>query len=142
MKTATACACAEARRVARVITQFYDSKLRSAGLEAPQYTLLMTVEQMGSCSPVDLGRYHSLDKTTVSRNLKVLERNGWIESSIAKDRRKYLLRLTPAGYKRLTDAKLEWAKAQEQLRAKMTAAEWAAMFRAFATVTHAVQAAR
>lgn len=133
------CACATARQVARVLTQLYDSRLRSSGVEAPQFALLMTLAQQGSCNQVDLGRRYALDKTTVSRNLKLLERNGWIESSIGADRRERQFTLTPKGRKRIAQAKPAWKKAQNQLQAGMTAAEWDAMFTTFRTVTRAAQ---
>jgi DNA-binding MarR family transcriptional regulator len=133
------CACATARQVARVLTQLYDSRLRSTGLEAPQFALLMTLEQQGPCGPVDLGRRYALDKTTVSRNLKLLERKGWIESTAAKDKRKREFILTGAGRKQLAAAKPQWKKAQNLLRVGMSAKQWDEMFRVFRTVTATVQ---
>lgn len=134
-----ACACATARQVARVLTQLYDSRLRDVGIEAPQFALMMALETHGPCTQGTLGRRHALDKTTVSRNLKLLERNRWIESSVASDRRERQLVLTAEGRKRLAAAKPVWKKAQEQLRSGMTKAQWDAMFRAFRAVTGTVQ---
>jgi DNA-binding MarR family transcriptional regulator len=134
------CACATARQVARVLTQLYDSRLRDTGLEAPQFALMMTLEKQGPCSQVDLGRRYALDKTTVSRNLKLLERNGWISSSAASDRRKRQFTLTAAGRKRLAVAMPVWKKAQNQLRSGMAAEQWDAMFGVFRTVVQAAQA--
>ena len=133
------CACATARQAARVLTQLYDSRLQSTDLEAPQFALMMTLEQQGPCGPVDLGRRYALDKTTVSRNLKLLERKGWIESSAAKDKRKREFVLTAAGRKQLEAAKPHWKKAQNQLRAGMSAEQWDEMFRVFRMVTQTVQ---
>lgn len=134
------CACATARQAARVLTQLYDSQLRRTALEAPQFALMMTLEKQGPCGPVDLGRRYVLDKTTVSRNLKLLERKGWIESSAATDRRKREFVLTAAGRKQLAAAKPHWKKAQNLLRAGMSAKQWNEMFRVFRTVTKTAQA--
>ena len=131
------CACATARQVARVLTQLYDSRLQRSGLEAPQFALMMTLETQGPCSQVALGRRYALDKTTISRNLKLLKRNGWVEGSSASDRRERVVALTAAGRKRLAAAKPEWKKAQAVLRSGMTPGQWNAMFDAFATVTKA-----
>ena len=131
------CACATARQVARVLTQWYDDRLRASGLEAPQFALLMTLDKQGPCSQVALGRRYALDKTTVSRNLKVLQRNGWIEASVATDRRERQFTLTTEGRQRLAAAKPEWKKAQDMLRSAMTSAQWDAMFEAFTIVTKA-----
>lgn len=132
------CACATARQVARLLTHLYDSRLRQTGIEAPQFALMMTL-QNGPQSQVDLGRRYALDKTTVSRNLKVLERNRWIEPSVASDRRKRQFTLTAAGRKRLAAALPEWKKAQNQLRSSMTAEQWDAMFQVFRTITEVAQ---
>jgi len=132
------CACATARQVARVLTQLYDSRLRGSDLEAPQFALMMTLEQE-PCSQVDLGRRYALDKTTVSRNLKLLERKGWIESAVTSDKRKREFILTTAGRQRLAAAKPQWKKAQNQLRAGMAAGQWDSMFRVFKTVIQAAQ---
>jgi len=133
------CACAAARQAARVLTQFYDNRMRSSGLEAPQFTLMMALDEAGPCSQVELGRLFSLDKTTVSRNLKLLERNGWIEPVAAGDKRLRRFALTSAGRKRLAAAKPEWKKAQDQLRTGMTAEQWEGMFQTFRNITRATQ---
>jgi DNA-binding MarR family transcriptional regulator len=135
------CACATARHVARTLTQLYDRTLRDTGLEAPQFALLMTLEETGPCTQTALGHQHALDKTTVSRNVRWLERRGWIESSVGMDRRQRRVQLTREGRRRLALAKPSWRKAQDHLRAEMTEQEWRAMFRAFKTIAGAADRA-
>ena len=136
-----ACVCATARQAARALTQLYDSWLRETGIEAPQFALMMTLDRQGPCSQATIGRRYVIDKTTLSRNVRLLERQGWIESSTANDRRERRFALTAAGHKRLDAAKPKWKKAQQHLRSGMSAREWEAMLRAFRTVTRAAQAA-
>jgi DNA-binding MarR family transcriptional regulator len=133
------CACATARQVARILTQLYDARLRDCGIEAPQFALLMTLERKGPCSQVELGRMYALDKTTVSRNLKVLEKNGWVGMSVGSDRRERQFGLTALGRDRLAAAKPEWRKAQDRLRSSMPAGQWDEMFRVFRTVAGAAR---
>jgi DNA-binding MarR family transcriptional regulator len=140
--TGIACACAAARQVARVLTQLYDSRLRGAGIEAPQFALMMALDRQGPCSQAAIGRRHAIDKTTISRNLKLLARNGWIESPVARGTRERRFTLTAAGRRRLAAARPEWRKAQQQLRAGMTAEQWDAMWRVFGAVTGAAQMAQ
>jgi DNA-binding MarR family transcriptional regulator len=140
--TDLACACATARQVARVLTQLYDSRLRGTGVEAPQFALMMTLDKQGPCSQGALGRRYALDKTTMSRNLKLLERQGWIESSTTNDKRERRFTLTDTGRKRLAAARPEWKKAQDELRSAMTARQWNAMFDAFRAVAHAAHTAK
>lgn len=131
------CACATARHVARTLTQLYDRALRGSGLEAPQFALLMTLEHQGPCTQAALGQHHALDKTTVSRNVRWLERQGWIRSAPGADRRVRELQLTAEGRRRLAAAKPEWRRAQDQLRSEMTSGEWKAMFAAFTAASAA-----
>ena len=87
-----------------MITQLYDSRLRGTGMEAPQFALLMTLHKHGPCSQVTLGRRYALDKTTVSRNLRWLEGQGWIvAAALAGDRRHRQFTLTANGRKKLGD---------------------------------------
>jgi DNA-binding MarR family transcriptional regulator len=131
------CACATARQVARSLTQLYDGWLRDTGVEAPQFALLMTLEKEGALSQAAIGRRYALDKTTVSRNLKLLERRGWIQSSAGTDKRERRFSLTPSGRKRLVAARPKWMKAQAALRTQMGAKAWTTMFHAFRTAADA-----
>jgi DNA-binding MarR family transcriptional regulator len=133
------CACATARQLARTLTQLYDRHLRTAGMETPQFTILMMLDQAGPLSQVDLGRLQSMDKTTVSRNVRVLEKYGWIREVSSNDRRKRQFGLSSDGKKRLSAAKPAWEKAQRELRSGMTAEQWPAMFETFGAVTAAAR---
>src|SRR5471032_3058355 len=88
-----ACACATARRAARAVTQLYDGHLRASEIEAPQFALLSALHAQGPCSQSAIGDRLALDKTTLSRNLKLLRQNGWIETAGAEDgrERRYVL---------------------------------------------------
>jgi DNA-binding MarR family transcriptional regulator len=134
-----ACACATARLVARALTQLYDTALRGTGLEAPQFALLLTLDKAGPLSQAALGRRYALDKTTVSRNLRWLERQGWVQGEAGSDRRERRFALTEDGRERLAQAHPRWRKAQERLRAEMTEAEWTQMFAAFRNVANAAE---
>jgi DNA-binding MarR family transcriptional regulator len=137
-----ACACAAARQAARAVTQLYDRWLIGTGLEAPQFALLMTLDRHGAVSQAALGRRYALDKTTISRNLKLFEREGWITASSADDKRERRFAITAAGHARLAAARPEWKKAQDHLRAGMTAKQWHAMFETFRTTARAARAAQ
>lgn len=135
-----ACACMAARSAARAVTQLYDRHLRASEVEATQFALLSMLQGMGPCSQAAISRRFALDKTTLSRNLKVLYDRGLIALGVAEDRRERRYVVTPSGQQRLASARPRWRDAQEQLRASMTAAEWDAMWKAFAVVTAAAAA--
>lgn len=133
------CACATARRAARAMTQLYDAHLRAAGIEGPQFALLSALGAIGPCSQAAIGQRFALDKTTLSRNLKLLKKKGWIDAAPAEDGRERRVALSAAGRKRLDAAQPCWRKAQQQLRRGMTRTEWDAMWKAFRIVTAAAQ---
>ena len=66
------CACATARRAARALTQLYDGHLRASEIEATQFSLLALLSSLGPCHQAVIGERFALDKTTLSRNLKLL----------------------------------------------------------------------
>lgn len=135
------CACASTRRLARLLTQLYDHFLREAGLETAQFSLLVAIDQHQHGHQSALGARCAMDKTTVSRNLKLLERKGWISSTPGTDRRARHVMLTRAGRQRLAAGLPEWRKAQKQLRAFMPGEEWTALLRTLESSRRAAQAA-
>ena len=135
------CACATARQVARSLTQLYDSWLRAASLEAPQFALMAALSQGDGANQAGLARRFALDKTTMSRNVRLLEREGLVARTSGRDRRERRLTLTAEGRARLQAARPAWRLAQQALRATMSGPEWNAMLRAFRTVGAAAAAA-
>jgi DNA-binding MarR family transcriptional regulator len=135
------CACATLRRAARLLTQLYDEELRPH-LQASQFALLMALDRRPRCNQSMLSRALAFDKTTLSRNLGLMERNGWIEYAAAGDRRERGFRLTAAGRKLLRTARPGWQRAQDRLRSSMTGDRWDAMWRVLHNLTNAAYHAR
>src|SRR5262252_7779565 len=100
-----ACACATIRRASRAVTQLYDTWLRDHGIEGPQFALLAMLERLGECNQTTMGQRFDLDKTTLSRSLKLLKQRGWIDVTRGTDARERLVALTPEGRRRLAAAK-------------------------------------
>ena len=136
------CACATVRRASRAVTQLYDSWLRPHGIEGPQFALLATLDRFGGCTQSTIGHRFDLDKTTLSRNLRLMHRKGWIAVAAGADARERRVMLTPAGRRRLESARPAWRKAQEQLQSSMSADQWNEMLSVFDGVTHAARVAR
>ena len=134
------CACATVRRAARLITVLYARHL-GPHVEPSQYALLAVLSQRPGRSQSTLGRALGLDKTTLSRNLLLMQRNGWIEPAKAEDQRQRGYQLTVSGKLQFTAAKPGWKRAQDKLRAAMTDAEWENMFKVFSLVAGAARQA-
>src|SRR5262245_48158161 len=137
-----ACACATIRRASRAVTQLYDTWLRDHGIEGPQFALLAMLDRLGECSHTTMGQRFDLDKTTLSRHLKLLKKRGWIQIARGIDARDRRVTLTPARPRRLAAARPAWQKAQSQLRSAFGGREWDTMLRVLDGVTHAARLAR
>jgi len=122
-----ACACAAARQAARALTQLYDGFLRAHGIEAAQFALLSAVHARGPSSQAGLGRALGLDKTTLSRNLRVLARERWIEPVSPADGRERRFAVTDRGGRVLAAARPDWQRAQATLRSALKPAKWQEM---------------
>jgi len=134
------CACAGVRRVSRLVTQLYAQEIGTV-VEPSQFALLAALHRMPGSSQAPLGVAMGLDKTTLSRNLRLMRENGWIVPVKAHgadhDRRERGYRLTPKGQQMLSDAKPAWKRAQSRLRAAMSDVDWENMHRTFGLVARA-----
>jgi DNA-binding MarR family transcriptional regulator len=63
----------------RVLAAVYDEELRPFGLKSSQLSLLVAVTKAGPVRRIELGRLLSLDPSTLTRNLAVMLKHGWIE---------------------------------------------------------------
>jgi len=135
------CACAAVRHAARLITQLYEDELRDH-LAVPQFGLLSVIEQRPGCNQATLARTLDFDKTTLSRNLKLMKRKGWIGHAVSNDQRERGYHLTAAGQKLLRAARPGWKRAQARLRSAMSREQWETMWGTFGTMTKAAHDAR
>lgn len=132
-----ACACATVRRTARLVTQMYSHEM--APLEPGQFALLSAFESHPGVSQMTIGRALGIDKTTLSRNLRLLERSSWIIAGPTSDQRERGYRLTNAGKKVLASSKAGWSRAQKKLRSALQPGEWESLMNVFGRVALAVQ---
>jgi DNA-binding MarR family transcriptional regulator len=115
LPNAADCNCLAVRQAARHITQFYDRYLAAAGLRTTQYGVLTRLKRHGPMSINTLAAELVLDRTTLGRNIRPLERDGLIAiGSDPSDRRSKVLRLTRAGDARFQRALKRWAEAQKR----------------------------
>ena len=116
------CLCFRARRAARAITRAYDTALRPIGLQATQVTL-MNVIALGPEGAQPMGRLSDilgLDLSTLTRNLRALEKAGLVQIGRSdRDRRVRVARLTEAGRTRLAGALPLWKQAHGRIVAAL-----------------------
>ena len=109
------CASATMRRSARAVSQLYAAEFNGL-LEGPQFSLLMLLHKNPGTSQASLVEQLALDKTTLSRNLNLMNRKQWIEPVAGSDRRQRGYQLTGEGKKLLDQARPAWQRAQTRLR--------------------------
>jgi DNA-binding MarR family transcriptional regulator len=108
------CACANLRGAARAITRLYDDILRPSGLQATQFSLLVTIALASPTPITQLAERLVMDRTTLTRNLKPLQKQGLIQVATGEDQRTRLVSLTESGQQALARALPLWEKAQAQ----------------------------
>jgi DNA-binding MarR family transcriptional regulator len=109
------CLCLHVHRAARALARRFDDVLRPLDLTNGQFSLLMSLNRP---EPPSLGSVASLlamDRTTLTANLKPLERRGLLKISVDReDRRSRRIALTAAGRKLLTRAYPLWKAAHAE----------------------------
>lgn len=107
MSAAENCVCFNLRWVTRAVTQFYDAEMRRHGIRPTQGTILSSLQARDSWSMADLSDWLGMERTTLLRNLRPLQRDGFVnvsgggrgnlvELSIAAKGRKQIEKLEPA----------------------------------------------
>jgi DNA-binding MarR family transcriptional regulator len=107
------------RQSSRLITQFYEERLKTAGLKSGQFSILRAVHFTKQTTNKELQRILILGQTTLSRNLKPLLRDGFLELNVdPNDQRIKLISLTLKGKKLYQKALPLWQVAQLDIRKK------------------------
>ncbi len=118
------CAFFKIRKASRVITQIYDHYLKPTGLAPTQFSLLVALSIWGPVAVSRLAEALVMDRTTLSRNLKPLERKGLIQGVPGSDRRTRTLELTPAGREALEVGIPLWEQAQAHMARQLGPEAW------------------
>ena len=113
------CLCDATRRAARAVTSLYDHALAPHGIRNTQFTILTTLEMRGPTSLGELAAFLAVDRTTLTRNLALLEAKKWVHSrAAAKDSRSRVVSLADEGRAVIVAAFPAWRKAQERVAAR------------------------
>jgi DNA-binding MarR family transcriptional regulator len=109
------CVAGRVLRAARLITRHYDDALRPAGLTITQFGLLHVIGRYEPESISRVAELMDLDRTSLSRNLKPLEKAGLVYRGNEGSQRKRRVLLTTLGLKKLEEARPYWKAAQERM---------------------------
>ena len=116
----TRCYCALLRAATRRIGSTYDEALTPLGINIAQYSLLRTIQRLQPVSFTELGRRAELDRSTVGRNVRVLERMNLVETGRAEgDQREAVIKLADKGSVTLDEAGPLWEKCQRKIETRL-----------------------
>ncbi|HZX61239.1 MAG TPA: MarR family winged helix-turn-helix transcriptional regulator [Candidatus Methylomirabilis sp.] len=109
------CLCFNVRKAARAVTQLYDERMRASGLRVTQLSILAVTMKLGPLTVSRLAKATVTDRTTLTRNLQLLERQGFIGVSRGGDRREREVALTGRGRAALAQAYPLWKEVQDRV---------------------------
>lgn len=109
------CSCFNLRKASRAVTQHFDHALEPAGVRATQFTLLASMAAVSARTLTEMAQTLVMDRTTLTRNLKPLEKLGLIETTEPRDKRSKAYGLTDKGRETLQRGVPLWETAQERV---------------------------
>ena len=107
------CTCSALRRATRALTAHYEAHFRGSGLRGTQFTILSVLAQAGPLPMTRLADLLGVERTTLTRNLSRLVREGFVRIDEGQDRRVRKVAITPAGEEAARRAFPFWKKAQD-----------------------------
>jgi DNA-binding MarR family transcriptional regulator len=115
----TACLTHGLMRTARLLSRGFEAAAAATGVSAAQFTTLALLSGHGTLTVGQIAAAVAADRTTMTRNLALLARNGWIAPADAEDRRERAWELTPAGRHKLAEVMPHWQAWQGLLVAQL-----------------------
>ncbi len=130
------CNCLAVRQAARQITQIYERHLAPDGVTVTQYSILAKLARLGPMSIGELASLMIMDRTTLTRGLSPLERDGFINVGEGADGRTRRVELTVTGKAKQRAASASWRNAQDEFEAQFGRASAAELRSTMHRVAH------
>ncbi len=116
------CFCTNTRRAALALTALYDQTLAAHGLKVTQFSLLRAVSRSHPRNLTELAAATGLDRSTIGRNLRLLQREGLVALDAGiDDSRDQIVALTTEGQRRVRAATVGWQRAQRTMQSALGA---------------------
>ncbi|USG62502.1 MarR family winged helix-turn-helix transcriptional regulator [Sneathiella marina] len=113
------CLCIELRSAAQKLTKIYDKALKPVGITVTQFSLLHKVQHLDHPTLNDLAKATDLDRSTLGRNLRLLQNIGLIKMQSGTDARTKIIHLTKSGHRLFDQAAPLWQKVQSTLKNRL-----------------------
>lgn len=139
-EAARACACFNFRKASRAVTHHFDEALQACGLRSTQLVILLAAHVAGSASVARLADDLVVDRSTLTRNLKPLQKARLLTVTPGNDRRTRLVALTAKGREALIEAIPLWKQAQFTFVEQMGEQRWERLREDLSTTVDLVRA--
>lgn len=116
-----ACYCTQSRRLSRALTDTYNTALKPVGLTVAQFSLLRIISRLDAPTIGRVADATGIDRTTLGRNLSVLQRHGWVAVAPGEDGRTRLVALTAEGRDVIARAVPLWEQTQDEVESRLPA---------------------
>ena len=117
MKESNPCFCVSVRGLANRLTQLYDDRMAPFDLRVTQYSVMKKIVDKPNSTISEIAQMSDLDRTTLTRSLRILERDGWLEFVKAKDQREKRLQIKATKTSDFDRAQRAWQQVQRELSA-------------------------
>jgi DNA-binding MarR family transcriptional regulator len=134
------CTCFNIRRVSRVITQFFDAEVRRHGMRPTQTPILRALQAKSGWSMAELSEWLGMERTTLLRNLRPLQRDGLVRARGAGRGGHVELDISEKGRATLAKTHPAWRSAQEKVVAILGKERWSAIISDLAEVATKLRA--
>jgi DNA-binding MarR family transcriptional regulator len=121
------CASLNFRRTARAVTRMYDTAMQESGVRSTQFAILVAIAKIQPVAMGTLSEVLTIDRTTLTRSLKLLQKERMITISKRSEMRQRFLELTPAGEKALQRSLPLWREAHAKFVAALGPDYWLSM---------------
>jgi DNA-binding MarR family transcriptional regulator len=116
------CNCFATRQAARHVTRLYERHFSKAQVTSAQFSILVFLGENKGMAMSELAEALVMDRTTLLRALKPLQRDGLIASKRGEeDSRQLILSLSAAGQRKLKEALAQWKIAQREFESEVGA---------------------
>ena len=128
------CVCFNLRRATRAVTQFYDAEMRRHGIRPTQSSILASLDARDSWTMAELSDWLGMDRTTLVRNLRPLQRDGLVQAGGGGRGRLVELAITAKGRKQVEELSPAWKSAQSAVVKTLGERRWSAILSDLGTV--------
>src|ERR1041385_1137209 len=121
------CVCFNLRRVTRVVTQFFDVEMRKHGIRSTQGSVLAAMHTVGPSNMAELSEILGMERTTLLRNLRPLQRDGLVTVEGGGHGARVELSITAKGRKQIEKLAPAWEAAQRTAVQVLGEKRWSAL---------------